>query len=247
MPNAGTFNTDVREFNGANEIRTQAVTVGGTTVSPASTYAANGNTKDLPFLNNTDKLTLKHDAWNRLVSVSRVATAPNSTATLIYVAEHNALGWRTVVTNDHSLVDAVKYAGDTGLKRRTLNYYNERWQLVEQRIFDAAGSETAATTRVFQQFFGLRAIDDVVMRRTGNVSANGDTLTSVGTGLPRLTANGAGGGGGFGVTPVFQLTDLQFSVVAMMSPTVPYASPQVLARYSPYGETKFLALPAHSQ
>jgi RHS repeat-associated protein len=30
----------------------------------------------------------------------------------------------------------------------------------------------------------------------------------------------------------------------MISPTVPYASPQVLARYSPYGETKFLALPA---
>jgi hypothetical protein len=49
---------------------------------------------------------------------------------------------------------------------------------------------------------------------------------------------------GFGVTPVDQLTDLQFSVVAMISPKVPYASPQVFARYSPYGETAFLALPA---
>ena len=81
-------------------------------------------------------------------------------------------------------------------------------------------------------------------------SGPGGEPAAAGTGLPRLTANGAGvggcgGGGGFGVTPVYQLTDLQFSVVAMISPTMPYASPQMLARYSPYGETKFLALPAH--
>ncbi len=97
--------------------------------------------------------------------------------------EYNGLHWRTVKRLPGSSVTA---------ERRL--FYSASWQLIEERIDDYE-EEPDGTDRVAQVFWGVRYIDDAVLRRT-DTNNDGDFVDE-------------------GDRQDYLLTDAQFSVVAV--------------------------------
>ena len=130
-----------RTANAFNEITGITNTVGAQWATP--TYDRNGNTKTIPKPDNlVEGLFLTYDAWNRL-------TVVKSGAGLNVVGyKYDGQNWRT----------AELTYGSTGTLNETRDlFYSAGWQVLEERV---NGASTAAT----QYIWGLRYIDDCVLR-----------------------------------------------------------------------------------
>lgn len=203
---------ETRLHNEANEI-TNRFPSGSSSTTPdlPFVYDDAGNLRDQKISSTTtDRFT--HDAWNRLVKHVYVFSgtgAQPATDTVEY--EYNGLHWRTIkkVTPAEESSDTEESGGGTGGTLRTM-YYSAAWQLIEERIDDDVTTSPSETRRE-QEIWGIRYIDDPVMRTS--VDPNGDA------------------------TPdrYYHLTDVQFSTVAMIGMG---ADPEVVerVRYDAYGK-----------
>ncbi|MCW5777310.1 MAG: RHS repeat-associated core domain-containing protein, partial [Phycisphaeraceae bacterium] len=174
-----------REHNGANELTAlDPDGPGGVSALPFS-YDKAGQMRELARSSSLTHV-LTHDAWGRLVRVERddgQATEP------LLEQEYNGLHWRTVKRADTS------EPPDGELDQQRLLYYSASWQLIEERIDDYE-EEPDGTDRVAQVFWGVRYIDDAVLRRT-DTNNDGDFVDE-------------------GDRQDYLLTDAQFSVVAVV-------------------------------
>ncbi|MCW5777312.1 MAG: RHS repeat-associated core domain-containing protein [Phycisphaeraceae bacterium] len=173
-----------REHNGANELTAlDPDGPGGVSALPFS-YDKAGQMRELARSSSLTHV-LTHDAWGRLVRVERddgQATEP------LLEQEYNGLHWRTVKRADTS------EPPDGELDQQRLLYYSASWQLIEERIDDYE-EEPDGTDRVAQLFWGVRYVDDAVLRRT-DTNNDGDFVDE-------------------GDRQDYLLTDAQFSVVAV--------------------------------
>lgn len=199
---------DTRDLsNFANQIESRTLTG----VSPAwpLAYDASGN---LSAAQQSATLTANyfHDAWGRLVRVRNDTNSGGSISQYdLARCEYNGLHMRTVKRTDTS----VPANGTLDQERRF--YYSAEWQLIQEEIDDAF-TGTTATDKRSQQFWGLRYVDDAVMRRTDK-TANGSYLDS-------------------GDRTDYYITDTQFSPVALID-----QSAKLVERvtYSAYGVPTF--------
>jgi RHS repeat-associated protein len=107
-------------------------------------------------------------------------------------------------------------------------YYNASWQLIEEHICDDWDDEEeeGETNRIGQLFWGLRYIDDLVFRREDRNLTN----------EPYPAEDPAEPDWEEAETPSwYALTDVQFSVVALITPTALVAERVV---YDPYGRAR---------
>jgi RHS repeat-associated protein len=101
--------------------------------------------------------------------------------------------------------------------RKTTFWYDAAWRVIQENQVDQVNEFGTLQEAVIQQFWGVRYIDDALAR----LRLTGDGSRNV---LSRSTEDLA-----------FQLTDAQFSVIAVAKPGTPSV---VIDRitYSPYGE-----------
>ncbi|QKK07474.1 MAG: hypothetical protein HND58_04405 [Planctomycetota bacterium] len=199
----GSFNpsnseTEDRGHNAANEIT--SLDIQGLTGSPFTQHRDKAGNWTRNKRSAASNIGYTHDAWNRLVKVRQLQTIPAST---LGEYEYNGLHWRTV----------KRTAGDA--ERRM--FYSASWQLLEER-FDSDTSDGGgvfAEEKCSQTIWGLRDIDDAVLRRTDtdqdyNYADAGERTD-------------------------YFITDPQFSMVAVVSDT---AALQERVAYSAYGEAR---------
>ncbi|HRQ73077.1 MAG TPA: RHS repeat-associated core domain-containing protein [Phycisphaerales bacterium] len=195
----GDFNDSLevedRTHNAANEVASAAIQgLFGSPFSQRHDHAGNWTRSARSGAQRRDYV---HDAWNRLVK----ATDDTQPATVRGEYEYNGLHWRTVKRLPGSSVTA---------ERRL--FYSASWQMLEERIDDDV-DEGFEADRVAQQVWGVRYIDDAVLRRT-DANADGDYVDE-------------------GDRVDYYITDAQVSVVAVVGPTGALRERVV---YSPYGE-----------
>lgn len=125
-----------RAHNGANEITDISNFTGYSWIDP--THDAAGNMTTLPRPSaSTSSLTLTYDAWNRLV---------NASGTGLNVGyEYDGLNRLIVRT--------------TSAETRHF-YYNEQWQVVEERV----GAAAATARPDVQYVWGVQYVDELVVR-----------------------------------------------------------------------------------
>lgn len=175
----------------------------------------------------------QYDAWNRLVKVWHV-----DTGTTIDIAryKYNGLHWR----KEKIANVAFPAAASTGLTQRREMYYSTDWQLLEERIDDDWPGEAGTSTidRVAQQVWGLRGIDDPILRREDRPY----TATPGQSEPPARDADGE-----FDRT-WYYLADPQGSVIALVDDEAPQPVPgapvmRIINRtsYEPYGQARFHA------
>lgn len=75
--------------------------------------------------------------------------------------EYNALHWRTVGRTTLAII-GDEGDGPPGVQR--LLYYSAAWQLLEERI-DEDFNNAPGTNRIAQEVWGVRYLDDPVLRR----------------------------------------------------------------------------------
>jgi YD repeat-containing protein len=191
---------DARAHNLANELSQRVVTAGtggtGTTnsVTLPLAYDAAGNLEEESTGAST-KRRYTHDAWGRLVKVESVDA--NNLARPISTQRFNGLHWR-VSKDSHLAPDAQDIAD-----RKTTYWYDAAWRVVEESHRDQTNGAGPLEESVIQQAWGARYIDDAVARL-------------------RLTGDGSGGvAAGSTQEVAFQLTDAQFSVIAVATPGKP--------------------------
>lgn len=223
---------DTRTHNPANEL-SQRVVVDPSNPSPGVTlpftYDAAGNMATQQM---SGPLTRKyrHDAWNRLTEViHNDGTNPDF---VIARHQYNGLHWRT-----QSLADVRDVQTSPGsMTERRAMYYDASWRAIHEEVDDAysatgggSGGPTSPT-RVEEQVWGQRYIDDAVTRIRG-------AITAIGTDTTGPTVNWAAAGRAGLELQLWQLSDIQFSVVAVLS-----NASEVLERveYSPYGVAKHM-------
>jgi RHS repeat-associated protein len=136
---------------------------------------------------------------------------------------YNALGMRALVERDANTTD-----GNNEINERRYLYYNAAWQIVEEHV-DAEVTGSSSLTapsidRIVQNIWGLRYIDDLVLRR---VDAN-----YPGSGLPNFSQTAFGD-----IDWEQYLTDHQFSVVAAVGRTGTLA---FRVAYDAFGEARHL-------
>jgi RHS repeat-associated protein len=201
--------TEDRTHNEANEITNRYPN--GSSGSPTLPFAydAAGNLKQENYTAGQYHL-FKHDAWNRLVRHEFGGSpAPSSPTNAIY--EYNGLHWRTMKVLPAGSPGSETEGGDddsggAGIIREM--YYSAAWQLIEERIDEDYGG-SPGVDRIAQEVWGLRYIDDAVMR-----------TPAVGDAAPRF----------------YHLTDVQFSTVAMLGLGGTYAPLHERLSYDPYGK-----------
>lgn len=140
-----------------------------------------------------------HDAWNRLVHV-RVGTYDRA------AYEYNGLGWRIRARSDDPL-----YPDGTYDEERVM-YFDASWRMLEELIDDDHDS-SPGFDRAGQQVWGLRYVDEAVLRRTN------DDLTDDGSGV---TYDGS----------FYYCTDVNFSPLAVLDEDAHLVN---RVRYRPYG------------
>jgi len=197
-PYTNSDETENRTYNQANEILNRYPLGTGNPPTLPFTYDHAGNLREEQF-NSTTSHVFTHDAWNRLVKhVYGGTLIPEDTIEY----EYNGLHWRTIFRHPPSEISEEPSGGTL----RSM-YYSAAWQLVEEQIdYDYLSGVT--TDRVEQEVWGIRYIDDPVMR------LNGTSISSA--------------------TKYYHLTDVQFSTVAM---TGIGADPEIKERirYDAYG------------
>lgn len=140
-----------------------------------------------------------HDAWNRLVHV-RVGAHDRA------AYEYNGLGWRIRARSDDPLNPDGTY------DEERVMYFDASWRMLEELIDDDL-DVSAGFDRAGQQVWGLRYIDDAVLRRTN------DDLTDDGSGV---TYDGS----------FYYCTDVNFSPLAVLDEDAHLVN---RVRYRPYG------------
>lgn len=157
-----------------------------------------------------------HDAWNRLVRVKLYKQTVPATTIRLADYRYNPLHWRVLAQVDTN-------PGGNGIDQQRAMYYSAGWQLVQEDIDDftncnpdASGGGCTPTpdgiNRRAQEFWGLRYIDDPVLRRIGQ---------------------GTSGWLGANDQAYYHLTDAQFSTVAMITAVGSKLVERV--DYTPYG------------
>ncbi|MGE3109019.1 MAG: hypothetical protein AB7G11_05475 [Phycisphaerales bacterium] len=177
-----------RDHNFANEIdEMDRDAPGGTGVTLPFAYDDAGNMTERERSASL-KSVYVHDAWNRLVKVQN-QPLPSGGATTLSEYEYNGLHWRTVKRHDTS-------TPADGLDQQTRLYYDASWRLVEERV-DENYVSSSGINRHMQNLWGARYIDDLVARRR-DANMDGDCLDA-------------------GDATVYAVSDVQFSVVAMLN------------------------------
>ncbi len=206
--------SDARAHNLANELTQRVVTAGtggtGTTnsVTLPLAYDAAGNLAE-ENTTATTKRRYTHDAWGRLVKVESIDA--NNAAKPLGTHRFNGLHWR-IEKHWHAVPDAADLAD-----RKTTFWYDAAWRVVQETQRDQTNGAGTLEESIIQQVWGIRYIDDAVARM-------------------RVTGNGSGGvAAGASQELAFQLTDAQFSVIAVATPGKPGVVIDRIA-YSPYGE-----------
>ncbi len=114
-----------------------------------------------------NRLTYKHDRWGRLTEVWFSNGAPSGTPNRA-VYRYNGLSMRCLIERDSNAADS-----SNALNERRALYYGAGWQVLEERV-DA--DKDADYDRLAQNVWGLRHIDDLVLRRANaNWNAGADT------------------------------------------------------------------------
>eukprot|EP00456_Euglypha_rotunda_P043414 TRINITY_DN33_c0_g1_i1.p1 TRINITY_DN33_c0_g1~~TRINITY_DN33_c0_g1_i1.p1 ORF type:complete len:668 (+),score=117.64 TRINITY_DN33_c0_g1_i1:161-2005(+) len=181
-----------RTANTVNEISGITNSVGSAWVTAA--YDAAGNTTTLPQpADPTKSYTATYDAWNRLVKL----VDAQSTNTV----QQNAYDARSFRTKRQD------YTSGTLSETRHF-YYTLDWQSIEERL----GTSPSSANPERQQVWGLRYIDDLVLR---DRDTNGD-----GTLDERL----------------YGLQDTNWNVVALINTS---ATAQERYQYTPFGKPTF--------
>ncbi|HYD00990.1 MAG TPA: Hint domain-containing protein [Phycisphaerales bacterium] len=187
-----------------------------------------------------------YDAWNRLVKVERpVQLSQITTADPLDRVEHryNGLSWRTVEWRRQA---ARSGGGGTPafLAQARWFTYTGAWQVAQElSLRPLFGGDHRSLE---QQVYGLRGVDDAVLRRvdggkgTGGVSSSDDGVPDgcFAADLPTLGStppDGAALDGGY-----YQLTDSQFSVVAHLDAATGLVSRRYA--YDAYGKLESHAL-----
>jgi RHS repeat-associated protein len=138
--------SQTRTHDPANEITAITTTVGDAWISP--THDRNGNILMIPNPKSpTTAFGCVYDAWNRLVRVTDGSTT---------VAEYQYDG------RNFRALKAV-YADGT-LSEVRHSYYNSNWQELEQRAVTTLTTAPWSQSPVSQYIWGLRYIDDLVLR-----------------------------------------------------------------------------------
>jgi len=192
--------TETRTHNMANEILTQDLIPSQTGSVDTLTHDDNGNLTNHPR-SSTATDDYKYDAWNRLVKHSVASTSGAKTTIGTY--EYNGLSWRT-------LKRGVSPSNSAQTQQRVM-YYDAAWRLIEERVDDEySASVGTEDDRLTQEYWGIRRLDDAVMRRVHHVDDDS-----------------------FGAF-YYHLTDSRGDTLAI---TGVGADPQILERvsYSPYG------------
>lgn len=204
---------DERAHNQANELSTRVLKKGdGSTTTatlPLSYDAAGQMRQEQQSTNGARRYT--HDAWGRLVKVESVNTA-TQVVTPISIHRFNGLHWR--------IAKAWHPVADTQNKpdRKTTFWYDAAWRVIQENQVDQVNESGTLQEAVIQQFWGVRYIDDAVAR----LRLTGDGAGNVQSASPEDLA--------------FQLTDAQFSVIAVATPGKPSVVIDRIA-YTPYGES----------
>lgn len=200
---------ETRDHNSANEL-TQ---INPPTPAQPLLYDHAGNMTDYTQPGGAVKRTYVHDAWNRLVKVENRNASSGALIGTLAEYEYNGLHWRTVKRAD------TDQTPDNAIDQQRLMYYNASWQLVEEHIDDAftptSGSSGHSDNRVSQNFWGLRYIDDMILRRIDDV--------------------GTGAGGSY-EGRWFYLTDVQFSVRSLVRAN---GVVEENIDYDPYGKATY--------
>jgi RHS repeat-associated protein len=133
-----------RTANTVNEITGITNTVGSAWVAPA--YDAAGNMTTMPQPGTpTSSYGAVYDAWNRLVSITDASTDQT-----VQQNQYDARTFRTII---------LSYTGGV-LSETRHSYFSSDWRCTEERV------ETA-TTAERQYVWGVRYIDDLVLRDRG--------------------------------------------------------------------------------
>ena len=152
----GTLDLDQsRTHNAVNEIRSFAATVGDSWATPAYDRAGNMtivSSSPLPRAGEGQgvrALGCQYDAWNRLIRVTEDGTT-------IAEYQYDGRGFRIlnrVPAQSNSTSDAFRHF-----------YYSTNWQELEQRIDQSPIPNSQSLTLVSQHVWGLRYIDDLILR-----------------------------------------------------------------------------------
>jgi RHS repeat-associated protein len=162
LGNWGSYNTSVsgsatlsqtRTHDAANELINISSTGGVNWVSP--TYDAAGNMTSGPKPSDeANRIHLKFDAWNKLVKVSADNNGNPGDPIALYVRD--GLGRRI------AKVVATQTAGHWD---RTDFYYNDSWQILEERrSLNQTDTSSVATSTYIQNLWDIRYIDAMACR-----------------------------------------------------------------------------------
>jgi hypothetical protein len=197
LAGSGYGTPEEREHNEANEIVTRYPNgSAGTPVLPF-THDHAGNLRQAKRSSSTTDI-YTHDAWNRLVKHQTQGSVGGPVDSAEY--EYNGLHWRTA--------KRIIQHGSPTTHVEWRFYYSAAWQLLQE---DRKWSESSTVDEYAQQVWGLRYIDDAVMRRRFS-----ENLEEWDPGLYHY------------------ITDAQFSTVAIIGTG---ADPRVMerVRYEAYG------------
>ena len=149
-------NNELRTHNGINELLARDVD-GSSTDDFTLDYDSAGNLKSAS--DGTMIIRYIYDAWNRLV---RVQYQPNNPSAPVFIRlenQYNGLHQRVVKRSDSGVPDGT-------LDQQRLMTYSSGWQLLEERIHDdASPSDWEEVDRAILYVWGLRGIDDILLRR----------------------------------------------------------------------------------
>ncbi|MBX3408177.1 MAG: RHS repeat-associated core domain-containing protein [Phycisphaeraceae bacterium] len=215
-----------REHNGANEIKEIDQTYPASATRPFGyDKAGNMTEQTLRAGEGTGIRTYVHDAWNRLVRVELDHDGAGGDAPFLTARyEYNPLHWRTVKVADRRTPTTNPDEEPESYQRRAM-FYDASWRLIEEHICDEWDEDEREgdVNRVGQYFWGLRYIDDLIFRREDRDLTN----------EPYPAEDPAEPDFDDAETPGwFALTDVQFSVVALLTPEGRIVERVV---YDPYG------------
>jgi RHS repeat-associated protein len=193
----GTTTTSTRAHNATNEV---------TSIGDESRlYDSNGNVVEVvqAGLTPASRQRLVYDAWNRLVLREVYAGAvPSGSNNHLYHRvrqQYNALNWRTVETHEPAQIGST-----VPQHTRRRFYYSGAWQVLAEEVRRwTPGSSALPTNTLEHQFWGLRNVDEAILRR---IDRNGNGLTDD---PPNASASPAFAGD----TQYNQLVDSNMSVV----------------------------------
>ncbi|MBX3405075.1 MAG: hypothetical protein KF699_16830 [Phycisphaeraceae bacterium] len=178
-----------------------------------------------------------YDAWNRLVRIQRATVINDEPGTWFNLAEYryNGLHWRTWKL-------AYDQPGEPEGQFRRYTY-SAAWQPIVEEIDDDYGTfENTGTDRVAQQVWGIRGINDALFRREDRLTYVPEVPDPLDPENPLEPARYDPGPDGLFEKSFYQLTDPQFSVVALIDPDILHAPVVEQVEYDPYGRVRRTAI-----